>query len=357
LALVLTAPPAPFLTGGDVSLLARLEQLGVVYRDGGAPRDLLAAFKAHGANTMRLRLFHTPDHVGPVVNDLPYTVALGRRVKAAGLKLLLDLHYSDTWADPHQQHTPAAWRDLDFEHLTAAVETYSRESLAAMVAGGAAPDIVQVGNEITPGFLWPAGQLTGERQWPRFAQLLQAGIRGVLAGAGDSKPAIMIHVDCGGDAGKTRWFFDHLTAQGVEFDQIGLSYYPNWHGSLDDLKHNLEASGQRFGKPMVVVETGYPWRSWGPKDEWATAKNPLFKLFALTPEGQRQYLEALIKLVRATPGGLGQGVLWWAPEWLPTKDIKGSWSPRTLVDDEGNLLPAASAFSVGAAPAAPPAGA
>lgn len=170
-----------FLTGGDVSLLTYEEQSGTVYKDNGRPEDALQILKSHGWNCLRLRLWVHPTGQGIFVNDLPYTVALGRRIKRAGFRLFLDLHYADTWADPAHQPKPAAWKDLTFDQLTHQVETYSHDVIAAMRQGGAMPDIVSVGNEVTNGTLWPDGQVERPDGWPHLAALLRAGIAGVRA--------------------------------------------------------------------------------------------------------------------------------------------------------------------------------
>ncbi len=341
-----------FLKGGDVSLLAKIERLGGVYRDGGRPKDALAIFKDHGANCMRLRLFHRPNGKGPVVNDLDYTVALGRRIKDARLKLLLNFHYSDTWADPSHQTKPAAWRDLPFDRLEAAVFAYSREAIAAFKKAGALPDIVQVGNEIAPGMLWDDGRVGGKsdtpEQWRRFGALLLAGVRGVKAPMGaDERVRIMLHIHPGGSAKATRWFFDGVLAQGVPFDLIGLSYYPWSHESPADLGDNLAATAKRFRKEIVVVETGFPWTTerfdrggnvFGGEAERLKAPYPQ------TPAGQKAFLAELIRIVRHTPDGLGKGVIYWAPEWIAVEGLRSSWENIALFDQRGNVLPAMAAF-------------
>ena len=333
-----------FLTGGDISLLTKVEESGGVFRDGGQPRDLLEIFKARGCNLMRLRLWVNPSGKKDMVCDLDYTVALARRIKKAGFKLLLDFHYSDTWADPAHQTKPAAWKDLPFDELKQRVHDYSRDSIAAFKKADALPDIVQIGNEIKGGMLWPDGKSGGSpNAFDQLAALLKAGVEGTKAGAGDGTaspqtPQIMIHIESGGDKGATQWFFDNVRQRGVPFDFIGLSYYPVWHGPLAQLKDNLKNAATRYGKPVIVVEVGYPWQGSNLNDK----KAPM--AYEATPEGQRQFLQDVVAAVRATPNGLGRGVVWWAPEWIPTTMGKG-WSPRTLFDDEGNALPALEALN------------
>ena len=223
-----------FLTGGDISALPKLESLGAVYRDNGQAGDALAIMRRRGSTCFRVRLFVNPTGKEVVVQDLPYALALGRRIKGAGSSLLLDLHYSDTWADPQKQTKPAAWTNLTFGALEKQVESYTADVLTAFKAARCLPDIVQVGNEITPGLLWPDGKLDGtEAGWDRFAALLRAGVRGVRKPlAASERVQIMLHVDCGGSAERTRRFFDHVRDRRVAFDLIGLSYYPWWHGGL-----------------------------------------------------------------------------------------------------------------------------
>jgi arabinogalactan endo-1,4-beta-galactosidase len=341
-------PPAKahlpaFLAGADVSLLTKEEQLGTLYKDSGKPRDALAIFKAHGVNCLRLRLWVHPTGQDIFVNDLPYTVALGRRIKRAGFVLMLDIHYSDTWADPGHQEKPAAWSKLPFAQLVQTTHDYTKTVIEAMRTGGAMPDIVAVGNEITGGMLWPDGKDYGDgHDFTQLGKLLKAGIQGVYDGVGDApRPWIMIHIDRGGDWNGTKWFFDGIIAQGVPFDMIGESYYPFFQGSLAQLQETLTNAAERYHKPIVVAETGYPYE---PSPRAADA--PLGSMgYPLTPEGQRQFLAALVVTVRATPNGLSDGVIYWEPEWIPVQGLQGSWDTTTLFDDQGNALPGLSALA------------
>ena len=346
-------PPGPgtanggedFLAGGDVSLLARIEALGGVYRADGRAKDALQILKDHGCTCMRLRIFHSPNGRGGVVNDLDYTRKLARRIKAAGFKLLLDFHYSDTWADPGHQTKPAAWRRLPPDKLRQAVFAYTRDVVASLGKAGARPDLVQIGNEITPGMLWPTGRVGGTfdtpAQWRQLAGLIRGGIRGVRAGAGAGAPVrIMIHLDRGGSPAVTRWFFDKLLAEGVTFDVIGLSYYPWWHGSLGNLRKNLAATARRYRKDIVVVETAYPWRGGQPRGNG----KPAAVAFPATPAGQKAFLTELIRIVRQTPDGRGKGVIYWAPEWIAVKGLRAR-ADLALFDAHGRALPALGAFA------------
>jgi len=342
----------PFLAGGDISLLTWEEQHGTVYKDNGKPEDMLQIFKDHGCNFMRLRIWVNPTEKGIFVNDLPYTVALGRRIKKAGFYLDIDFHYSDTWADPGKQTKPAAWKDLPFDQLVTTMQNYTRDVITAMRKGGAMPDIVQIGNEITPGMLWPDGRdsRSGHDDFTNLATLLKAGIAGVKDGSGKEKPPlILIHIDRGGDWKGTQWFFNNLNQQGVPYDIIGLSYYPFFHGPLSQLKETLDNAATTFHKPVIVVETGYPFmQGAGPR---YPGLPPL--AYPATPEGQRDFLKDLVTTIHQTPDGLGKGVLYWAPEWIPVKDAAGSWNGTTLFDNDGNALPGLYELAKPAAQAAP----
>lgn len=336
-----------FLAGGDISLAAEIARLGGSYRVDGQPCNAAEALRRRGCNLARLRLFtRDPAWDGVTdryshLNDLDYTVALAQQVKAAGLKLLLDFHYSDTWADPDKQGQPASWRHLKFGQLVEQVYGYTRDALTRLVTAGAAPDLVQAGNEVIAGLLWPAGRIDQRQGFAPAARLLRAGLDGVRAGAFDSQVETMIHIDRGGDRAGTQWFYDGLAAAGVEFDTIGLSYYPWWHGPLSALADNLRATAERYRQPVMVVETAYPWR-----DDWADQPN---LRWPATPDGQRAYTNALLAEVSATPHGLGRGVCWWATEYLPVPGLPThTWHDRALFGEGGEALPALAALGAAA---------
>jgi arabinogalactan endo-1,4-beta-galactosidase len=320
-----------YAIGADLSFLAQAEASSTKFKEGGVAKPGLQIFRDHGYNWIRLRLFHTPStQARPLPNDLAYTLALAQQAKALGYKFLLNYHYSDTWADPGKQTLPKAWENKTAAELVAAVHDYTRDTIAALREGGAMPDMVQIGNEITPGILWPHGKLP--QNWDTFAALLKSGIRGVDAGRGTApRPQIMIHVDKGGDRARTKWFFDHLLQHGVEFDVIGQSYYPWWHGSLLELRDNLAFMAETYRKEIVLVEVAYNWRP----TEYRTHPAP----FPETPEGQREFLAEVQRAVLATPHGLGQGVFWWEPAVAP-----GRLRSRGMFDDEGNALPVIGVF-------------
>jgi arabinogalactan endo-1,4-beta-galactosidase len=359
-----TTAPSSFLLGADISTLTQMEQRGGIFQDDGRPGDAIAIFRRHGWNCFRLRLFVNPNGRGGVINSLEYTCALARRIKNSGAVLILDLHYSDTWADPQHQDKPAAWKDLDFDALEKSVRKYTATVMSAMRENGTLPDIVQVGNEITGGTLWPDAQVQvplstvkvfdatvkpiqppqpydDQRQWDRLARIVKAGVGGIRdATTPADHVRIMLHIDCGGDWAITQWFFDHMIAHQVDFDMIGQSYYPYWHGTLAQVGENLRRTAQTYHKDIVVVETAYPWKN---SQRWTTRKNMAWPISA---QGQRQFMADLIKTVQQTPGGHGVGVIYWHPEGVPLRGGGRVWNggDMSLFDDQGDALPAVGVF-------------
>jgi arabinogalactan endo-1,4-beta-galactosidase len=342
------APRPDFLIGGDISFLPEIEDHGGSYADAEGQEDLLLLLKQHGFNAIRLKLWHTP---ADDYNTLDRVKAMAARIDAAGLGFLLDIHYSDSWADPGQQTKPAAWDTLSFPTLVDSVRQYSRDVIAALRAQGTVPSMVQIGNEIRPGMLWPEGRVDGAydtpQQWDRLVALLNAGRQGVLDGAADQPPRIVIHFDNGADNATCRWFFDRLVEQGFAFDVIGLSYYPKWHGTLEALGGNLADLATRYGKDVAVVETAYPWTlGWndGTGNVFGTQAD-LHPGYPATVSGQSAFLRAVRAVVSQVPGGHGLGVYYWSPEWIAVAGVPSAWENATLFDFDGLMLPSLPAFT------------
>jgi arabinogalactan endo-1,4-beta-galactosidase len=361
------------MRGADVSMTAEVEALGAVFRADGTERDLFGLLAENGVNWIRLRLWVDPrDESGEPymggTNDLETTIALARRAKAAGQRVLLDLHYSDFWTDPKKQSIPKAWRGLTGAGLEARVHDWTAEVLAALDAAGAYPEMVQVGNEITNGMLWPEGRtprfLDAERRFERedpaafdrLTGLLEAGTAAVRE-SGEAR--VMVHLDFGGANELYRGWFDQATVRGLDYDAIGLSYYPYWHGTLDDLGANLNDLALRYGKDLVVVETAYAWTSERPEGHHQvfTAKLAEGCGYDVSPEGQAAFLRDLYAVVAAVPGGRGLGIVYWEPAWLPVPgttwasragmeygddvvdEAGSSWANQALFDFDGSALP------------------
>ena len=322
-----SVPAADYAIGADLSFLKQAEDRGFAFKDNGAVKPGLQIFKDHGYNWIRLRLFHTPTQLP---NNLEYTIALAKAAKQLGFRFLLNYHYSDTWADPGKQFIPKAWEGMSHTQLVEAVFQHTKQTITAFRDAGAFPDMVQIGNEIINGMLWPDGRLPN--QWDNLADLVKAGIAGVEAGKGDQpRPRIMIHIDRGGDKAKTKWFFDKLNSYGVDYDTIGQSYYPWWHGSLLDLHENLVFMANEYHKDIIVVEAAYNWKP----GQYTKRPGP----FPETPEGQKQFLEEVNRIVLATPNGLGKGLFWWEPAVGG-----GGLNRRGFFGDDGNALPVMTVF-------------
>jgi arabinogalactan endo-1,4-beta-galactosidase len=322
-----TAKAADYAIGADVSFLKQAESQGALFKDQALAKPGLQILKDHGYNWVRLRLFHSPTRLP---NDLAYTISSAQAARKLGFKFLLDYHYSDTWADPGKQTMPRAWEGKSHPELVRAVFDYTRDTIEAFASAGALPELVQVGNEISPGMLWPDGKLP--ENWPNFADLLKAAIEGVKAGSGPNpQPRIMIHIDRGGDRKRTQYFFDKLNSYDVPYDVIGQSYYPWWQGSLLDLRENLNFMAARYRKDIILVEVAYCWRP----TEYRQRNGP----FPETPEGQREFLEEANRIVLATPDNRGIGIFWWEPA-VKTGPLRS----RGFFDDDGSALPVITAF-------------
>jgi arabinogalactan endo-1,4-beta-galactosidase len=353
------ANPSLFYLGADVSTLPEVEQRGGIYLDGDKPGDALAVFMKHGWTCFRLRIWVDPTNG---VNGLEYTTKLAKRIKNAGGTFMLDFHYSDWWADPQKQNKPAAWANLDFDDLVKQTQACTTHVIKTLKDAGATPDFVQVGNEITGGMLWPDGQVKvplstvkvfqgdvkvirppepydDAKQWNHLIRLIKAGISGVRSvTTPQDHVRIIIHIDCSGDWPVTKWYFDHLAQAGVDYDIVGQSYYPNWHGTLKNVRDNLRNTIERYHKDVMIVETAYPSRNVHPSP--AAAK---YMVWPMTPAGQKQFLTDLIKTVKAAPEGRGIGVIYWHPEATFIPGATGRWSrpdANSLFDNQGYPLPA-----------------
>jgi beta-galactosidase len=250
--------PSPVISqkmiGADISFLPQLEARGQKFYDNGIEKDAIEILKDHGFNYIRLRIFVNPENdkgysPGAGYCGLDSTLMMARRIKDAGLRFLLDFHYSDYWADPQQQNKPKAWESLPFEELSITLKEYTKSTLLKFKEQGTLPDMVQVGNEINHGIVWPDGHISN---LDNLAELLKAGVDGI--NEVDSSIIVMMQVALGGQNEEAIFWFDNMIARGVQFDIIGLSYYPRWHCTLDDLYFNLNDMIKRYQKDVNVVE-------------------------------------------------------------------------------------------------------
>ena len=356
-----------FYKGFDVSTLPEVENCGGRFFDHGVEDDAIRILKRYGGNFLRLRLWNDPydaegNGYGAGTCDLETVLSLARRAKAAGMDWLLDLHYSDFWADPGKQVVPKAWQGLDEDGLAEAVYRFTREVLTRCIAEDLAPGMVQVGNELTNGLLWPTGR---RGNWRTIHRYLMAGIRAVRELLPQVK--VMVHLDNGGNHPLYLEWFGHFFGLGGDCDIIGLSYYPFWHGSLAELKANMDDIAPRFGKDLVVVETSTAftvenyaaYEKLSEDDRKGHPLRPELQAkaeYPLTPQGQADFMSALLEVIRGVPGGRGRGFFWWEPAWIPVPGSgwanragweyvheKGpggnEWANQALFDYDGNALP------------------
>lgn len=343
------------ILGADVSSLKKSEDLGGEYYDSARhnqcrDRSALRILRSHGLNAVRLRTWVDP---ADGYHDKRELLSMARRAKAAGLDVLVNLHYSDTWADPGNQTKPAAWASYDVAQLTQAVYDHTFDVCRSLRAQRTLPDMIQIGNELNAGMLWPDGHTWNPPNWDNLSAFLTAGATAVKACSPKTK--VMLHLANGGDNGLYRWWFDNITQRNVPFDVIGASFYPYWHGSLAALQRNLNDVSSRYGKDVVVVETGYPF-TLEDDDGWPNligTPGQLVSGYPATPDGQASLVRDVLSVVRAVPNGRGLGVFYWDATWTavpgngwdPADPTSGNaWENQALFDFTGTALPAMSVF-------------
>lgn len=328
--------PAPEneIRGADLSFLPKIEQAGTLfYRNDGSQTDALTIFQENGCNTVRVRLWHSPTDQH---SALPEVIDFAQRIKQKGLKFYLDIHYSDTWADPAHQHKPAAWQGLPFSALTDSVFAYTLRVVQLLK-----PDYVQIGNEINHGFLWDEGRIANRDS---FIALLNAGANA----ARQAHPTTQIMVHYAGFE-NSRYFWQLLKNSAVDYDIIALSYYPWWHGKdFNKLANSMNALTSEFEKPVFIAETAYPFSlSWSDyTHNMVGSTEQIIPDFPATPAGQRDFLLRLRQISRQCPNGLG--FCYWAPEYIAFRSdtaTNGSpWENLALFGFSHNALPAMQAF-------------
>ena len=298
---ITTHVPAMHFVGGDISMLTEYEKQKANFLDGNGKKidNLLTFLKEQGWNAVRLRLFVDPTKTNDpkqVFQDIDYVKALGKRIKDEGMLLMLDFHYSDTWADPASQYTPAAWASLDDDALVQQVYEYTRDCLRALKEAGATPDYIQTGNEISYGMLWgpvgtPKDQLiqcfsnSSEANWARFARLLTAAGNACREECPDAK--IILHTERVPRPSTLQGFYNYMKNNDVDYDIIGLSYYPYYHGLLNVLNTALRTLQASYpDKDVMIVETGYSYEydMGGSVDCSST--------WPISQQGQRQFTNA-----------------------------------------------------------------
>lgn len=366
-----------YYKGMDISTLLEVEKCGGKFYDKGQEREALSILKDYDVNAVRIRLWNDPyseegEPYGAGTNDFKSVAELSKRAKEKGFDILLDYHYSDFWADPGKQFVPKAWRGYSVEELERAVYEYTKKTLLDLKEEELLPDMVQVGNELSNGLLWPYGKVP---EYDNIARFVSAGIRAVkevsdmalAEGAISEKILIMIHLDNGGNNALYREWFDNYIKRGEDFDIIGLSYYPFWHGTFDMLQNNMHDIAQRFGKELIIAEVSmghtmedyaeYEKLAPGQRKGMATRPALVEKIeYPMTLEGQKEFMKELFRRIASVPEGKGRGYFYWEPAWIPVPgsgwatecslkyiEDKGpcgnEWANQALFDYKGNALP------------------
>lgn len=316
-----TSTKQAFAKGADVGWLPQMEATGYKFYDqDGTQKECLQLLKDRGMNSIRLRVWVNPnDDKASGHCSKEETVAMALRAQKMGMRVMIDFHYSDSWADPAKQFKPKAWEKHSFPELLNDVYDHTFDVISALKNVGVTPEWVQVGNEIPSGMMWPEGSTDN---WNQLGQLLNKGYDAVKAV--DKKIKVIVHVDEGNNNAKFRTFFDNATAQKVNYDVIGLSYYPYWikkdySETIADLQFNLNDMVSRYGKEVMVVEVG------GEDDK---------------VQNTYELLKATINAVKNVPNNKGLGVMYWEPQGAR------SWSQYALSawQADGKPSPALDAF-------------
>ncbi len=359
-----------FIKGMDISTLLEVENCGGKFYDNGVEKDVLDILKSYGVNTVRLRLWNDPyseegKPYGAGTNDLGVTVCLAKRALEKGMGFLLDYHYSDFWADPGKQILPKAWRGYGVGMLEEAVYAYTAETLRILKRANALPTMIQIGNELSNGLLWPYGKTP---EYDNIARFVSAGIR--AARSVDRRIPIMLHLDNGGNNALYRSWFDEYCKRGEDFDIIGLSYYPFWHGTLQMLSDNMADIAERYQKDLIVAEVsmGYTMEDYAAyeglaaheRKGYATRQSLVEKIeYPMTKQGQCDFMKDFLTRIQNVPNNRGKGFFYWEPAWIPVAGSgwatesslqymgdKGpcgnEWANQALFDYDGNALPALS---------------
>lgn len=359
-----STPYHDFIRGVDISMLNEIETRGGKYYENRVQKDAMQILKNHGANYVRLKLWVNPydaqgKSYGGGGNDFNTTLHLAQRAKNLGLKVLIDFHFSDFWADPGTQSKPKTWKNLTYSELKSTMYTYVKSTMNDFCSNGVMPDMVQLGNEISSGILWDDGKVGGgNNNFKPLAQLLQSAISGVRDSS-DNRAKIILHLDNGGSYSLYQWWFDSIMSCGVslDFNIIGLTYYPMWHGTLSELQYNMNDISKKYNKDVLIVETAYGWTT-ADGDGLGSSFNEQDAAKAGYPasaDGQSRFISDLKSTLLNVPNNRGLGFFYWEPDWVPvaganwgTKEgaayindnglLSNPWDNLTLFDFQGNVL-------------------
>lgn len=352
-----------FIKGADVSIMPELERNGTKFYDNGIEQDGLTILKNHGVNWIRVRIWNNPYVVGPEGvgggnTDEAKAIEMAKRAKALGMKVLVDFHYSDFWVDPGQQKKPDAWKNDSGDKLVDDVYAYTAKVMQDFNAQGVTPDMVQVGNELNNGMLWPEAQLTEDNPngYKFLAKLLNAGLQAVHDNDKDNKVKTMIHL-AGVDVNLYHTFFDNLIVKNKvnDFDIIGMSFYPFWHGTMDDLKNTMNDVSAKYNKDVIAVETAFGYTLEDAdfeKNNFGTNEEKVGG-YKATVQGQATGLRDVMATVASVNDNRGLGIFYWAPDWVINEKVGwksngggNGWDNLTLFDTKRNALESMDTFNL-----------
>ena len=331
--------------GGDASMLPSYEKRGTVFRDAeGNAVDALDFFKQSGWDCIRVRLFVDPSKAPNankgegVCQDISYVTDFAKQIKQKGLKFMLDFHYSDTWADPGKQFIPHSWSDHSEKALCDSIYAHTKASLQKLVAAGAEPELIQVGNEITNGMLWPVGKINHDENdnWDILCNMIESGTKACREVCPKSR--IIIHTEKAGDWGITKRFYEELRRHRNDYDIIGLSYYPMWHRNVGVLSATLDSLEREFPfKDVMIVETAAYYSH--ENDHWSKP-DTYSEFYPISIDGQTMFTKELVAELRRHRNVTG--LFWWFPEENASgQEIVKGWLNRGLFDNKtGRALPA-----------------
>ncbi len=329
--------------GIDISWLPDVEAAGAKFFTGtGSVIDPIRLMKISGISVGRIRVWVNPEGVNGSINR---AIKLAKRLKQQGLEICIDFHFSDTWADPAHQSIPSAWSSDSLSQLKTDLSQYISSALYKFRTAKVTPQWVQLGNEISNGFLWPLGKIDSNsaEQWRSFVALYKSATKALRKASPKSQS--ILHLDCGGDSSKLQWWFSMAEQYGLtDYDVVGLSYYSQWHGSFSNLRAGLSTAVEITGKPVLIVETAYPWtvRKFG-DDVLDVEKSGLANL-PLTEVGQANYVKQFQSMMRSLPKNAGLGIWWWEGLSRQVRANNGNviWNGgmgnSTLVDNNGRPL-------------------
>lgn len=314
----------PYAFGLDLSFVLSAEKAGRTYYDlDGTEKSPWEIFRSHGYNWGRLMICNEPSRLG---QSLDYVLEGAQKLKEHNYRFLLDFMMSDGWSNPMSQPTPVSLKDLSHKDRVEKFHDYVYNVINTLKKNDVAPDMVQVGNEISNGVFWPDGRVYyGEERkdksnWKELTDYLKAGVKAIREV--DPSIEIMLHVDFGGDMQMSDIFFTNMQKYKVDYDLIAFSFYPWSHGNLMDLRDNLYYTIKKWQKPVVVVETGY----YSVPSSYFERKG-VAAPFPETPEGQKNWFQAVNEIVMAAPDNMGRGVYWWEPMYRG----RGFFDDRTRV--------------------------